>query len=247
MNKVKIPKIETRLEVKNEANSDTAELYLYGTIRQSYWWDEEEEDNIISAKRVKKALKDLKGKAINVHINSGGGDVFESIAIGNLLKQHDGEVNIYIDSLAGSGASVVAMPGEKIYMFSNSMMMIHRAWTYTSGNAEELRKKADDLEKIDEAVKSSYKNRFVGTDEELSELIKAGSWLTAEECLAFGFCDEILEEKKEEEPAKNNIKETLFNKYNKKIVAQVENEVGNEKPTLFNSFKKQNGGMNNEE
>lgn len=238
---INIPKIETKLEVKNETDSETAELYLYGTIRQAYWWDEEDEESIISAKEVKKALKNLKGKNINVHINSGGGDVFESIAIGNLLKQHEGKVNIIIDGLAGSGASVVAMAGEKITMFPNSMMMIHKAWTIAVGNADELRKTADDLEKIDKAVKSSYQNRFVGTDDELKDLIAEESWLTAEECLAFGFCDEIVEESTEEkELVHNSVKENLFNKYKKNI----QTKAGNERPALFNAFKKQNLGGN---
>jgi ATP-dependent Clp protease protease subunit len=239
---IKIPKIETKLEVKNEADSETAELYLYGTIRQAYWWDDEDEENIISAKGVKNALKNLKGKNINVHINSGGGDVFESIAIGNLLKQHDGKVNIVIDGLAGSGASVVAMAGEKITMFPNSMMMIHKAWTFAMGNANELRKTADDLDKIDSAVKASYQNRFVGTNEELEDLIAEESWLTAEECLAFGFCDEIIEEETaKEEPAQNSVKENLFNKYKKNIANK---QVGDKKPALFNAFKKQKLGGN---
>lgn len=241
MEKVKIPKIETRLEVKNEANSDTAELYLYGTIRQAYWWDDE--DDCISSKRVRNALKDLKGKAVNVHINSPGGDVFESIAICNLLKQHDGDINIIVDSLAASGASVIAAAGKKVTMFTNSMQMIHKAWTYAAGNSDDLRKTADDLDKIDTSVKASYMARFVGTEEELEKLLSDETYLTAEECLAFGFCDEIIEEKLEEEveedPAENNIKETLFNKYKKRIVAEVEKGVGDdEKPTLFSSFKK---------
>lgn len=220
-------KIETRLEVKNEADSDVAELYLYGTIRRACWWDDEED--CISAKRVRGALKDLKGKSINVHINSGGGDVFESIAICNLLKQHDADINIYIDALAGSGASVVAMSGKNIFMPNNAMVMIHKAWTYTSGNSDDLRKTANDLEKIDTSVKASYKNRFVGTDEELNDLIAEESWLTAEECIAFGFCDEILEEK--EEPPQTKAKESLFNKYKKEIQIST-------KESLFNKFKK---------
>lgn len=234
-------KIETRLEVRNEANSDEAELYLHGTIRQAYWWDNEED--CISSKRVRNSLKDLKGKVINVHINSGGGDVFESISICNLLKQHDKDVNIYIDGLAGSGASVIAMAGKKVYMPSNTMMMIHKAWTYTAGNSDELRKTANELDKIDSAVKASYQDRFIGTDEELSELIAEESWLTAEECLAFGLCDEILTEDKKEEKPKNSVKETLFNKYKKDISLET-GKVGKDKPTLFNAFKKQNLGGN---
>ena len=94
-----VPKIKTRFEVKNQADEETVELYLYGTIRQAYWWDEE--DDCISAKRVRTSLSNAKGKKIKVHINSGGGDVFESIAINNLLKQHDSEVEVHIDSSSG--------------------------------------------------------------------------------------------------------------------------------------------------
>lgn len=224
---MEIPKIKTRLEVLNQAESEAAELYLYGVIREAYWWDDE--DSCISAKSVKKALGELKGKPINVHLNSGGGDVFESIAICNLLKQHDADINIYVDAMAGSGASIIATAGKKVYMFTNSMQMIHKAWTYTSGNADDLRKVATDLDKIDSAVKASYMARFVGTEEELESLIADESFMTAAECLAFGFCDEIIEEPQAEDPP--NAKQTLFNKYSKEI------SVSNQ--TLFNKFIKE--------
>lgn len=70
---MEIAKIKTNFEVKNDANSDSVDMYLYGTIRQAYWWDDEED--CISAKRVKVSLSEVKGKRVNVHINSGGGDV----------------------------------------------------------------------------------------------------------------------------------------------------------------------------
>lgn len=235
-------KIKTRLEVKNEAGSETAELYLYGTIRQSYWW--EDEDSCISANAVKSKLGVLKDKDINVHINSGGGDVFESIAICNLLKQHGRDINIYIDAMAGSGASIIASAGKNVYMFVNSMQMIHKAWTITMGNADELRKTATDLDKIDTSVKASYMSKFVGTEEELENLIADETYLTAEECLAFGFCTEILKDEEEEAEPENNIKETLFNKYKKQISASNVKKVGENKPTIFNAFKKQNLGGN---
>ncbi len=237
MKEKELPKIKTRLEVKNEAGSDKAELYLYGIIRKAYPWEDLED--CISASAVIKELKKLKGKDIDVHINSNGGDVFESIAICNNLKQHDGEITIIVDALAGSGASIICTAG-KVLMFNNSMQMIHKAWTYTWGNADELRKTADDLDKIDEAADNSYKKKFVGTDEELADLIAEGSWLTAEECLAFGLADEIIdaEEEEEEEGTQNNVKETLFNKYK----GNIESKAVDNKTTLFNAFKKSTGG-----
>src|SRR5699024_1589886 len=136
--KNKMPKIKNRFEVKNETDSDTATLYLHGTIGGGFWDYDYDEDNIITSKRVRKALKKIGDKDINLHINSGGGDVFESIAIGNMLKQHTKKVNVIIDGIAGSGASVVAMSGDTIQMIPNSMMMIHRPWTWTYGTANEL-------------------------------------------------------------------------------------------------------------
>lgn len=228
---MEMPKIETRLEVKSEVDGKNAELYLYGTIRQAYPW--EEPADVICAKRVQDELSLLKGKNVDVHINSGGGDVFESIAICNLLKQHDGDINIYIDAMAGSGASVIVTAGKEIFMFNNSMQMIHKAWTIVCGNADELRKQATDLDKIDSAVKASYMEKFVGTEQELAGLIAEESFLTADECLAFGLCTKIIEaEEPEEKPVENNIKQNLFAKYKKEVVADATQP-------LFNKFAKE--------
>lgn len=229
-------KIETRLEVKLEAGGDTAELYLYGVIRQAYPW---EDDTVcISAQRVLNQLQGLKGKNINVHINSGGGDVFESIAICNLFKQHDGEVNMYIDSRAGSGASVIVTAGKNVYMYRNCMQMIHNAWAYAAGNAKQLRKVADDLDKISEAACESYKTKFVGTDEELKQLLDEETWLTAKECVALGLCTQIIDEPaKEEKPPQASVKETLLAKYQKNIPTEA-TEAEPNKPAFFHAFKK---------
>ncbi|WMJ81967.1 Clp protease ClpP [Clostridium sp. MB40-C1] len=210
MDDIKIPKIQTKLQVNNSTEKDTAEMYLYGTIRKAYWW--ESDDDCISANRIKNVLAELKDKDINIHLNSPGGDVFESIAICNLLKQHSGNITIIIDALAASGGSVICMGANKVIMLSNSMMMIHKAWTIASGNADDLRKNANDLDKMDNAVLASYKSRFVGTDEELKALIKESSWFTADECKSLGFCDEILDEQQDLEP-QEDIKNSILNKY----------------------------------
>lgn len=224
-----VPKIETRLEVKNETG-DVAEMYLYGTIRKAYPW--EDENACISAKGVLAKLQGLKGKDINIHINSGGGDAFESIAICNSLKQHDGTVNIYIDSMAGSGASIIATAGKNVYMFPNCMQMIHKAWSIVAGNAEALRKEAETLDKIDTAVKASYMTRFVGTEDELERLLADETYLTADECLTFGLCTEVIKEQQEDQP-QVSAKESLFAKYKNSVPG-----VGNQKPALFHAFKK---------
>lgn len=218
MSNINIPKIKTRLEVKNEVENDYSEMYLYGSISSYSWYDED----VITAKKVREQLSEITKDTIHVHINSGGGDVFESIAIYNLIKNHKAKIIIYVDGLAASGASIICMAGDEIIMPSNSMMMIHKAWTWATGNADELRKVASDMDKIDSAVTESYVPRFIGTKEELAQLLSDETWLTAQECKDLGFCNEVLnvEEKKEEEPAKNSILE----KYKNKVITPVVNE-----------------------
>jgi len=167
-------------------------------------------------------------------VNSPGGDVFESIAIHNLLKNHEAKIIIYIDSLAASGMSVIAMAADVLIMPKNTMMMIHRAWTWAAGNSKNLRKIADDLEKIDNAVTESYTSRFIGKRTELEKLLDGETWLTAAECKALGFCDEIVdeieldEEVEEVDDEELSPKDEILNKYMKKPLNQ--NPVTNNEP-----------------
>jgi ATP-dependent Clp protease, protease subunit len=208
--KMELPKINKRFEVLNKAENDEADLYMYGTIGKGWFAD-------ISANDVRHKLSNITAKTINVHINSGGGDVFESIAIHNILKNHKATINVYIDGYAASGASVIAMAGDKVIMPRNTMMMIHKAWTLAAGNAKELRKIANDLEKIDTAVLESYTSRFVGDRSELERLLDEETWLTAEECKILGLCDEISDEielpDEEDEQEETSVKEEILNKY----------------------------------
>jgi ATP-dependent Clp protease, protease subunit len=208
--KMELPKINKRFEVLNKAENDEADLYMYGTIGKGWFAD-------ISANDVRHKLSNITAKTINVHINSGGGDVFESIAIHNILKNHKATINVYIDGYAASGASVIAMAGDKVIMPRNTMMMIHKAWTLAAGNAKELRKIANDLEKIDTAVLESYTSRFVGDRSELERLLDEETWLTAEECKILGLCDEISDEielpDEEDEQEETSAKEEILNKY----------------------------------
>lgn len=238
MDKDQIPNIETRLEVKNEADSPT-KLFIYGRIRSALPWDEDDGTHI-SAKAVKDKLQEVEGD-LEVHINSPGGEVFESMAIRNLLVQHEGEVKIIIDGLAASGASLIATAGY-VVMFKSSMQMIHKAWGLAIGNADDMLKMAEDLEKMDDSLLASYMEKFVGEEEELKQLIKDETWLTAEEAKTFGLADEIWEEAEEgeelEEEPENSIKLNLFNKYKKEVKNKEEaNEPDKNKSGLFNAFK----------
>ena len=156
-------------------------------------------DTDTSAAGFRDALRDLGDvKTINLHINSPGGSVFEGIAIYNMLKQNKAHVNVYVDGLAASIASVIAMSGDAIFMPSNSMLMIHNPWTMAVGNASELRKQADDLDKITESSIQTYLNQAGDKldEETLRQLMDDETWLTAKEAVDYGLATEVIEANK---------------------------------------------------
>lgn len=211
-------------QIKQSA-SNTADIYIYGDIYDSWWSDES--NSAICLKDKLLELGDI--SEINLHINSLGGDVFEGLAMFNLLKQHKASVKVYIDGIAASIASVIAMAGDTIYMPKNSMMMIHNCWTYECGNAKDLRKTADDLDKIMEASIESYLSKVKIDKEELMELLDAETWLTAQECFDKGFCNEILPISNDiEQSASKSIMDLVVEKRNLKMkLKQAEKEISN--------------------
>jgi len=195
--------IKPRLELKK--SDKKAELYLYGDIiEDDYVWDKEKQ--YISSKKVKEQLDNLDGEDLLIHINSFGGMTFEGVSIFNLLMDYPGNVDVQIDGIAASAASIVAMAGKTIKGRSNTMLMIHKGWTWARGNADELRKVADMLEKIDTAADETYMKKFNGTKEELLSLIGNETYLTAEEALEKGFYDEVIETSEDEAKPESSVK-----------------------------------------
>lgn len=172
--------------------SDSAgELSLYGEISSVSWWGDEVTPQMF--KDELDALGDI--STLNVYINSPGGDVFAGQAIHSILKRHKATVHVYIDGLAASIASVVAMAGDTVTMPRNAMMMIHKPFTVMVGNADDFLKMASDLEKIQDSIEEAYLERTNLDKAELKTLIGNESWLTAEECVEFGLADEIEKER----------------------------------------------------
>lgn len=135
-----------------------------------------------------KALGDV--ETINLRIASGGGSIVEGNTIYNALKRHSARVVTHIDSLAASMASVIAMAGDEIHMADNALLMIHNPWTMSMGGAEQLRKDADLLDKMEANIRTSY-GRSNKSAEEIDELMAAETYFTAEEALEAGFIDAI--------------------------------------------------------
>ena len=170
--------------IKAKAN-DTAEISIYDEI--GFWG--------VSAASFAQDLKDCGNnlKQINLHIHSPGGDVFDGIAIYNLLKNHPANVTVYIDGLAASMASVIAMAGNEVIMPENAMMMIHKPWGIQGGDAEDMRKYADLLDKVENTLIPAYASKTGKTPEELAEMLTAETWLNGKECVEQGFADKLAE------------------------------------------------------
>lgn len=158
------------------------EVYLYGPIGEGG----------ITAKAFIDSLKTLNtGKTVNVRINSEGGDVAHALAIYNALNEL-ADVVIYIDGLAASAASVVAMAG-KTRMAENAIMMIHRPWSGAVGDSDVMRKTGEILDKFQPTLVSAYAKKTGLADEKLNAMLAEETWLTAAEALAMGFVDEVIE------------------------------------------------------
>ncbi|WP_270511380.1 head maturation protease, ClpP-related [Holdemanella biformis] len=191
MPKMKV--MQMRMQV-NEAKPNEADLELYDEIGESTdWWTGKTSG--ISAESITQFLKENQDvDTVNLHINSNGGLVFEGITIHNILKGSDKTVNVIIDGLAASIASVIAMCGDTVKMYPTSQMMIHNCWTYGCGNANDFRKLADQMDKIMDSSRIAYLSKAKDklTEEKLNELLDNESYLTAQECFDLGLCDEII-------------------------------------------------------
>ncbi len=136
-------------------------------------------------------LSAMDAGSIDLHINSPGGEVFDGIAIMNALKAHKAKVTCYVDSLAASIASVIAMAGDKIVMAPHSEMMIHDASGVGFGNADEMREYADMLDRQSDKIAGIYAERAGGTTLQWRNRMKAETWLSAKEAVEIGLADEI--------------------------------------------------------
>ena len=176
-------------ECKQSANQNEADVFIFGEIVSSKW-----DDTDTTAASFQKDLKELgEVSQINLHINSPGGSVFEGIAIGNMLRQHKARVVAHVDALAASIASVIVASCDEVIMPENSMLMIHNPWTISMGNAKELRKQADDLDKIAESSVVTYlaKAGEKLTEEKIKQIMDEETWMSAQEAYNYGLCDVV--------------------------------------------------------
>jgi len=206
-----------------EKSKNEATINIYGDISS---WDK-------SAKNLVQQLDEMSDVSkINVYVNSYGGEVAEGLAIYNALRRHKAKVITHCEGFACSIASVIFMAGDERIMSDSSLLMIHNAWTFADGNAEQLRKQADDLDKITAASVAAYKAHSTLSEEEIKALMDAESWILPDEALEYGFATAV--EKAETKNASQNAKKVLLGivkAYRQKLEAmQADDEEEEENP-----------------
>lgn len=145
----------------------------------------------VTAEDFVRDVADLDVDELHVHLNSPGGDVAEGVAIANVLRGHRAHVTVWVDGLAASAASVVAMAGDEVVMGVGSQLMLHDAWGIAVGNAAELRQYAAMLDSTSDAIASTYAAKAGGTAAEWRDVLRAEQWYTADEAVAAGLADRV--------------------------------------------------------
>ncbi len=180
-------KAEPKKPFRMLAKDGVGEIFIFDDIGDSF--------DGTTAKSFAADLKALGAvRTRNIFINSPGGSVFDGVAIFNQLKRHNARKNVFIDGIAGSIASVIAMAGDEINVAANGFIMIHDPFVMTIGSAVELRKTADQLEKISGSILDTYAARTGTPENVIADMMAAETWMNAEEAVELGFADKITEE-----------------------------------------------------
>lgn len=168
------------------------EIRLYGDIGDPSWWN----PNSVGAREFNDELDEIRDvEVLTIRINSSGGEVFAGIAIYNSIKNHSATVKkVYIDGIAASIASIIAMAGTEIIMPINAWLMIHNPSSGVIGTAEEMRKRADTLDKLRDSLIDTYMERSNLSKDEIIQMLDIETWLSAEEALEKGFITKIDKE-----------------------------------------------------
>ena len=185
------------------------EIYVYGTIWENF--------SAEFAEALRQAEGDLK-----VRINSVGGDVFQALACYNLLKEYKGKVEVVIDGLCASAATIIMLGGERIVMQKNALLMIHLPSVYLKGAFEgaELAKALGQVSAVEKLSVETYKTRCKKSDEEILQMMKSETWLTAQQAKELGFVDEVTDQVVVNMFAKPS-KENILDKFIARIAAKL--------------------------
>lgn len=168
--------------------SSENDITIYDVIGEDYW-----SGGGFTAKRLSAALRAIGQKPVNVLINSPGGDMFEGLAIYNMLAAHKDKVTVKVMGYAASAASIIAMAGDRIEMGMGSFFMIHNAWGGVVGNRHDFTSAASAFEAFDEAMAGIYIARTGVAAKDVAKMMDAETWISANDAQKMGFADAIVD------------------------------------------------------
>ena len=187
------------LRIVNAKDSNEATVYVYDVI-DSFWG--------VNAQEFAKSIAGLDVERLHIRINSPGGDVFDAMAMATALRAHGAHVVSHIDGLAASAASYLAMAADEVRMSDGAHLMIHHAWTLAYGSAEDFRKTANTLDKIDESIINEYLKRTSAARDQVVAWMDEETWFSAAEAKEHEFVDEV----DGEAPVSNSFDLSVFNR-----------------------------------
>lgn len=182
-------------EIRNSVSGGTAEIYIYDEI--GYWG--------VTAQDFVRQLTALSVEAIDLRLNSPGGDAFDGIAIHNALRNHSAAVTVTVDGLAASAASVIAMAGDTIVMGNGAQMMIHDASGIVMGNASDMTAMAELLDSMSDNIAEFYAERAGGDTATWRDAMRAETWYNAQEAVSAGLADSAAPARGKADPANDQV------------------------------------------
>jgi len=223
--------------IQGKATDAVAEVYIFDEIG-AYG---------ITAQDFISEMKEYKDTPVNLRINCIGGDVFDGMAMYNIIKKREAKTTAYIEGIAASMGSVIALAADEVIMAENSLFMIHNAWGGAMGEAEDMRKTASILEKISGEIANIYERKTRLSLNRIIEMMDKETWLNANEAYELGFIDLISDSikvaaKYDVSKFKNITTEQIHNKLNinvnnKKMTEELKNWFNNKVDEIVNSVK----------
>ena len=161
-------------------------ISIFDVIGADFWGDG------VTASRIAGALRSMNGGAVTVNINSPGGDMFEGLAIYNLLREYEGKVTVKVLGLAASAASIIAMAGDEVQIGRGAFLMIHNCWVYAMGNRHDLAQIAADMAPFDKAMSDIYQARSGLDSAAIDKMMDGETYIGGSEAVEKGFADSLL-------------------------------------------------------
>jgi ATP-dependent Clp protease protease subunit len=181
-----------------QTESGEAEIEFYGPISEYSWWGDE-----VTPAKFKADLDKLGGSPVTIRIHSDGGDVFAASVIRAMIMDYPGRVTTRIDGLAASAATYIAMAGDRVLMQDSAFFMIHDPWVITWGTVDDLKDAINLLKTIKQGIVETYQSKTQLSAEEISKLMTAETWMTAQQAQEKGFIDEVITTSKKATNAAN--------------------------------------------